>query len=116
LDDSISVDIGKMWLQTAKLCRKAGYQQSSLGSILHASELATPNIHLEKAKYFWNKGQHHKAIFELQSFLCQGSDASDSGNMMDEVVRANDIRIDTQSDKYIRAKVMILSEGLLSEH
>ena len=58
---------GKLWLQSAKISRKSGHLQTSYGALLHAAELQEESVHLERAKWIWEKGQTHKAMYELQS-------------------------------------------------
>lgn len=92
--EEMSVECGKIWLETSKLCLKSSicypfffdsnvfldYFQSSFGAILHASELNSPDIHLAKSKWEWKQGFHYKAIKEIQTFLSRAVSPNQSDN------------------------------------
>lgn len=81
---SVAIEtLGHLWLQSAKLSRKAGYFQTSLNSFLYCKSLLETSTvelkgsqrfslaltHLERGKWFWCQGQTHKALFELDAAL-----------------------------------------------
>ncbi|XP_070572431.1 serine/threonine-protein kinase ATR-like isoform X2 [Ptychodera flava] len=59
-------EIGKCWLQSARVARKAGHIQTAYSSLLNASAYAMPEYCLEKAKWLWSKGDLHQALISLQ--------------------------------------------------
>jgi hypothetical protein len=59
-------EVGKCWLQIAKLARKAGQYQSAECAVLRAVSLGAPNSRVERSKLLWDQGQHHLALVELQ--------------------------------------------------
>lgn len=87
-------ECGRLWLQTAKISRKSGYSQNAYRALLHASASGTSFIHLEKAKWLWDKGQTHKALSELHSALADDASLSfiDESNV-------------SQTDKLVKARV-----------
>ncbi|KAJ1560982.1 serine/threonine-protein kinase M1, partial [Cladochytrium tenue] len=67
IGSNVDAEIGKLWLQSAKLMRRGGYSQSAFGATLHAGRLlAPPNAVVEKAKWLINNRQPHLAITELK--------------------------------------------------
>ncbi|GFR86846.1 serine/threonine-protein kinase atr, partial [Elysia marginata] len=61
-DPCLLTQIGKWWLWSAKVARKAGYLQSAHGCLLQASSYHLPDFYLEKAKWLWEKGEPDSAI------------------------------------------------------
>ncbi|KAG0147580.1 hypothetical protein CROQUDRAFT_76465 [Cronartium quercuum f. sp. fusiforme G11] len=76
--------VGQLWVQTAKIARKAKHLQTSYSAVLQASELKTPTAFLQRAKLLKLEDQPHKAIAELDANLnqCTPKDAS-VGNLSD---------------------------------
>ncbi|XP_059175094.1 serine/threonine-protein kinase ATR-like isoform X2 [Physella acuta] len=54
--------IGKWWLWSAKVARKAGYLQSAYGCLIQASSYNLPEFYVEKAKWLYEKGESVSAI------------------------------------------------------
>ncbi|RUS83841.1 hypothetical protein EGW08_008382 [Elysia chlorotica] len=61
-DPCLLTQVGKWWLWSAKVARKAGYLQSAHGCLLQASSYHLPDFYLEKAKWLWEKGEQDSAI------------------------------------------------------
>jgi serine/threonine-protein kinase ATR len=57
----------KMWLDIAKLSRKAGNRTASLDAIVKAEKIGNVHHHNEKAKWYWAGGHHEDAIRLLKS-------------------------------------------------
>lgn len=62
-------EVGSCWLQYAKLCRTAGHYEAASRAIWEAQLTGAPNVHMEKAKYFWVTGKSHPAILEIQQAI-----------------------------------------------
>ncbi|KAJ3219045.1 hypothetical protein HK099_004838 [Clydaea vesicula] len=112
---NLTVECGRIWVQTAKLCENANHHQTAFGSLLHASELEAPNISLERAKWFWNGGQNYKAISELQLALTIKKPLTGVTQSAPSGLQAADTRIDTKSDDYVIAKTHLRLGGWLEE-
>ncbi|CAL1526088.1 unnamed protein product, partial [Lymnaea stagnalis] len=74
----LDTQIGKWWLWSAKVARKAGYLQSAYGYLLQASSYELPEFYVEKAKWLHEKGETVAAIACLdkgiQQHFCSVSD------------------------------------------
>lgn len=102
------LECGRIWLQSAKASRKAGYFQTAYSAILHATKLRVPFFYVERAKWLWHKGQDQKAIQELQgAILNQGSSARARTTEADVYSAVKDVNLDTKSEAFMRAKVIL---------
>ncbi|XP_012937158.1 serine/threonine-protein kinase ATR [Aplysia californica] len=70
-DPSLDVQIGKWWLWSAKVARKAGYLQSAYGCLLQANSYNLPDFFLEKAKWLREKGEPEAAISCLEKGITE---------------------------------------------
>ncbi|KAH9492123.1 hypothetical protein Btru_027012 [Bulinus truncatus] len=61
----LDVQIGKWWLHSAKVARKAGYLQTAHSFLLQARSYSLPEIYLEEAKWLHEKGESLAAIAAL---------------------------------------------------
>lgn len=61
-------DVSGLWVETAKIARKAGHVQTAYSSVLQASELRAPMAFLQRAKLLKLEDQPHKAIAEVVNF------------------------------------------------
>ena len=68
-EELLNTFIAKVWLDLAKLSRKFGFKQTCYSALLQATDLDAYCSHIERAKFFWEEGQHQKAMKELISFL-----------------------------------------------
>ncbi|KAI9206311.1 uncharacterized protein BJ171DRAFT_28115 [Polychytrium aggregatum] len=109
----VNLERGKLWLQTARESRKAGYFQPAYAAILNASELDVPFVHLEKGKLHWVRKEPHKAIYVLQL----GLNSMKSANSRDGLPHAADVidldditsqAPDSRSTKRTMAKTQLL--------
>ncbi|KAH9248203.1 hypothetical protein BASA81_014163 [Batrachochytrium salamandrivorans] len=129
VSDYVSRENGRLWLQTAKDARKAGYLQTAYGATLHAMHFKVPQVVMERAKLLWAYGQRHQAIWELErareKSRVDGSSSSvpvgiqgmsQSQVRSATVVDGKDSSIvDTQSDNYLRAKTGLLLNRWIEE-
>ncbi|VDI06872.1 serine/threonine-protein kinase ATR [Mytilus galloprovincialis] len=59
-------EIGHWWLWSAKIARKEGYNQTAYSSLLQAGDYNLPEVFVEKAKWFWSKGDKDQALTCLE--------------------------------------------------
>nr|XP_022332154.1 serine/threonine-protein kinase ATR-like isoform X2 [Crassostrea virginica] len=59
-------EIGRWWLSSARIARKAGYLQTAYSFLLQAAEYNLPEFILEKAKYLRVKGELDQALRYLE--------------------------------------------------
>lgn len=62
-------NIGKSWLFSAKLARKAGYWQTAYSAILQGRQVAAPFYFIEDAKLLSATGEPLRALQELEKSL-----------------------------------------------
>ncbi|XP_025264576.1 serine/threonine-protein kinase ATR [Camponotus floridanus] len=64
-------EIGKIWLKSAKIARKAGLHQQAYMHILSATDSCPPQpLYIEQAQLYWQKGCQENAFITLnRSFL-----------------------------------------------
>lgn len=70
-NDQLKEQIGKWLLSTAMVAREAGYLQTAYGSLIQAASYNLPEFCLEKAKWFWGKGQNDQALSCLQKGMAE---------------------------------------------
>ncbi|GAO52708.1 hypothetical protein G7K_6779-t1 [Saitoella complicata NRRL Y-17804] len=70
---SSRAEVSAIWLDIAKLARKAGQSQRSYNAILKASEAGAPLAAVERARWLWHEGEQHRAIQSLESALKAGT-------------------------------------------
>ncbi|XP_012274502.1 serine/threonine-protein kinase ATR [Orussus abietinus] len=59
-------EIGKIWLQSAKMARKAGFYQQAYMYILSATDRCPPQeLHVEQAQLYWEMGRQEEAFVTL---------------------------------------------------
>ncbi|KAJ3214103.1 serine/threonine-protein kinase M1 [Dinochytrium kinnereticum] len=128
------IESGRIWLQTAKVMRKAGHIEPAFSAILHAVQLNAPGVIIEKAKWLTEKGQSYKAIQELQFAMKmqknvakvgspasilerQGSIISDISRAGSEIfILARDNQLDVKSAAFIEAKSALLLARRMDEN
>nr|XP_034325117.1 serine/threonine-protein kinase ATR isoform X2 [Crassostrea gigas] len=59
-------EIGRWWLSSARIARKAGYLQTAYSFLLQAADYNLPEFVLEKAKYLRVKGELDQALRYLE--------------------------------------------------
>ncbi|SCV68802.1 BQ2448_923 [Microbotryum intermedium] len=62
-------EIGRLWLETSKIARKAGHTQTAYSAILQARELQAPYTFLQSAKLLMASDQSYRAIQEIDNGL-----------------------------------------------
>ncbi|KAL7294393.1 hypothetical protein TKK_0012398 [Trichogramma kaykai] len=66
----ITEEIGKLWLKSAKIARKAGMHQQAYMYILSATDSCPPqDLCIEQAQLYWEKGSHEDALITLKRCL-----------------------------------------------
>jgi serine/threonine-protein kinase ATR len=60
-------EVGLAWLQTSKIARKAGYEQTAYSAILQAKEADAPFAFIQQAKLLKLHGGAFKALTDLQN-------------------------------------------------
>jgi serine/threonine-protein kinase ATR len=62
-------EIGKAWILSSKMARKAGYDQTAYSAILQAREIDAPFAFVQQAKLSHTRGGALKALTELENSL-----------------------------------------------
>lgn len=62
-------EIGKSWLTTARLARKADIDNSAHFAVICASKCGDDSSKIEQARLMWKNGQHRQAIHSLQGAI-----------------------------------------------
>ncbi|XP_008550901.1 serine/threonine-protein kinase atr [Microplitis demolitor] len=63
---SLKEEIGKIWLKSAKIARKAGLYQQAYMYILSASDCPPQELHIEEAQLYWQKDCQEDAFNTLK--------------------------------------------------
>lgn len=66
--------LGPMWLETAKIARKAGHGQTAYSAVLRAAQLNAPMTFLQSAKLKHDDQQDQRAIQELGVLFARYAD------------------------------------------
>ncbi|KDQ64194.1 hypothetical protein JAAARDRAFT_117891 [Jaapia argillacea MUCL 33604] len=66
---SLRAEIGRTWLASAKIARKAGHWQTAYSSMLHAQRTQTPFSFIESARLIKANGESLRALQELDNSL-----------------------------------------------
>jgi len=61
--------VGQLWVQTAKVARKAGHLQTAYSAVLQASELQAPTAFIQQTKLLKMEDQPYKALLKLDENL-----------------------------------------------
>lgn len=72
--------VGQLWVQTAKIARKAGHLQTAYSAVLQASELKTPTAFIQQAKLMKLEDQPYKAVLKLNDNLKRNPTPSTDGS------------------------------------
>jgi serine/threonine-protein kinase ATR len=65
--DLLKPDIGIAWITSAKIARKAGYEQTAYSATLQAQQVEAPFTFLQQAKLSRQHGGAYKALTELEN-------------------------------------------------
>ncbi|XP_068202044.1 serine/threonine-protein kinase ATR [Palaemon carinicauda] len=76
LSSSLKVEMERLWLQSAKVARKAGHLQQGEWALLGAG--CDQNVFMEKAKWHWIKGEQHQAVTTLHRGIARFFSSVDS--------------------------------------
>lgn len=95
--DSIASDqVGRLWLSSSKIARKAGQWQTAYSALLQAQQSKAPYSFIESAKYVKAIGEPLRALQELENSMKLMGILDD--NMYD-------LTVDQSELKAIKAKV-----------
>ena len=84
-----TMDSGKCWLQYAQLCRGTGHLDAAGPAVLEAAAVGIPGASFERVQLLYARGEHHRAISELQTLETQlAGGAGDAGGLSSETERA----------------------------
>lgn len=61
--------IGKLWLDSAKIARKAGHTQTAYSALLQAQQSNAPFSFIESAKLIRSSGEPMRALQELEKAM-----------------------------------------------
>ena len=109
----LQADIGQIYLQSAKAARHEGYFASAYHAILHAEAHGAATAYVERAKWCWDKGEHQKALMELQKtydiqlhdpFLDRARDKTEPSSNSDSTISPPDFA----SPRFLHAKTVLL--------
>ena len=67
--DGLNAVIGRAWLSTAKIARKAGHAQTAYSAMLQAQRTDTPYSFIQSAKLVKASGEPLRALQELNKAL-----------------------------------------------
>lgn len=72
-------EIGKIWLKSSKIARKAGLYQQAYMHVLSAEEMCRPQeVEIEKAQLYWQKGNQDYAFATLKRCFDQHFKSADT--------------------------------------
>ncbi|KAG5438013.1 hypothetical protein PCANB_000360 [Pneumocystis canis] len=105
----VTDEVAEIWLKIAKLARKSGYSQQSYNSILIAETKGSPLASVEHARWWWDQGEHRKAVESLENAFAAGV-FDFSGNYISETKES-----DKYFDKYssVKSKAYITGKASL---
>lgn len=69
-------DVGKCWIEYARLCRSTDHQEAAIASVLEACSRKVPGSSLEQVEILYARGETHRALQEIQGvevMLASGS-------------------------------------------
>ncbi|KAG8631884.1 hypothetical protein KVT40_001024 [Elsinoe batatas] len=66
---AVDPEIGKLWLATARLARKADIDNAAHFAVICASKCGDASSKIEQARLMWKNGQHRQAIHSLQGAI-----------------------------------------------
>ena len=99
----LGAEIGRSWLISAKIARKAGYWQTAYSAILQAQESRTAFSLMQKVRLIRATGEPLRALQELEHYLQTTRGQSRSSDS--EVI---DLTEDESELKPLKAKVSVM--------
>ena len=81
---------GKLWLNSAKIARKAGHSQTAYSAILQAQRCNAPFSFIESARLVRMRGEPLRALQELENAMKLLSDNDAQPSPPDEVIDLTD--------------------------
>ncbi|PNS15892.1 hypothetical protein CAC42_7998 [Sphaceloma murrayae] len=65
----VDLEVGKLWVTTARLARKANIDNAAHFAVICASKCGEDSSTIEQARMMWKNGQHRQAIHCLQGAI-----------------------------------------------
>ncbi|TBU47261.1 hypothetical protein BD309DRAFT_856414 [Dichomitus squalens] len=110
---------GKLWLDSAKIARKAGHSQTAYSAILQAQRCNTPFSFIESARLVRMRGEPLRALQELENAMkLLGNEAhepSPDNEVIDLTEAAPPVRLFPGETKALRAKAHILQARWMAD-
>ncbi|KAI9513280.1 hypothetical protein F5148DRAFT_287683 [Russula earlei] len=103
--DALSGEIGRSWLTTAKIARKAGHWQTAYSAILQAQESRTAFSLMQKARLIRSTGEPLRALQELEHYL-QTTRRQDDAEMIDLTEDGSELKPLKAKAELLRARWM----------
>jgi serine/threonine-protein kinase ATR len=92
-------EIGRSWLASAKIARKAGHISTAYSALLQAKHHQTPYAFVQAAKLVRAKGENERALRDLEHSLVLAEQSEDIIDLTD------DVAMDDDAKRMLKAKV-----------
>ena len=96
---TFKIDLGRAWLASSKMARKAGHFQTAYTSMLQARQLGTPYSFIQSCKLIHTEGDALRALQELNNAL--------KDPKVDTVTTPTGVSLDVE-EQMLQAKVTML--------
>ncbi|THH12376.1 hypothetical protein EW145_g35 [Phellinidium pouzarii] len=107
--------IGRAWLDSAKIARKAGHWQTAYSAVLQARECQAPLTFFQSAKLVRASGEPLRALYELESALQATHVHRQSQAMQSVIDLTEESQIDNKEIKRVEAKAKLLRAQWMQE-
>ncbi|XP_074649776.1 serine/threonine-protein kinase ATR-like [Tubulanus polymorphus] len=102
-NDNLEKSLGQIWLQKARVARKADHVQTAYSSLLSASDFGLAEFWVEKAKWFYHKGDPDQAKAVLEKGVAKHYSDWKKFQTIDE----NDENVLEERLRYAKALLLI---------
>ncbi|KAH8118429.1 hypothetical protein DFH11DRAFT_1686601 [Phellopilus nigrolimitatus] len=100
--------VGRAWLDSAKIARKAGHWQTAYSAVLQAQECQAPLTFFQSAKLVKASGEPLRALYELDSALKTAEERQQLQISQGIIDLTEDIQVDDDERKRVEAKAKLL--------
>ncbi|KAI5124851.1 hypothetical protein M0805_007285 [Coniferiporia weirii] len=107
--------VGRAWLDSAKIARKAGHWQTAYSAVLQAQECQAPLTFFQSAKLVKASGEPLRALYELDSSLRAAEERRQAQVSADVMDITDDDQIDGDELKRVEAKAKLLRARWMQE-
>ncbi|KAF8638618.1 hypothetical protein AX17_002159 [Amanita inopinata Kibby_2008] len=104
----LAQEVGRSWIASAKIARKAGQWQTAYSAVLQAQQSGPHLSFLESAKLVKVRGEDQRALRELENSMRLFGFIQDSPDMLD-------LTLDNIESKTIKAKAQVLRARWMHE-